>query len=442
MMLAPTLLALALSAAPVQGGHVLTLAEAEQQALAHQPALAQSAAQTEVARARVTQARSPLFPQVSASASYGLTTNNRSSTVLQTGTGADGSGTGTTPTTTVVNSTPGNLTAGIGVSQLIWDFGATTGQLRAAEHALDAQKESEAVSQRDVLNTVRVAFFAARAAEDELSVAQELLDNQQRHLKQIEAFVRVGTRPEIDLAQAKTDVANAQLSMVRANNSVSLSQTDLERAMGVKLPRPFTVSREAIGALPYEDVELEALVQKAMENRGELRAYEAQLAAQESSVGAIRGAYFPRLGVSADASGSGLGTNGSDYDFGATGRVTLSWQIFNGFETNAAVQVGNANLRAIEAQRDSELQQIRYEVEQAALTVRAARAAVSAATEAETNAKERLRLAEGRYSAGVGNVIELADAQLQAAQAASQRVQTEYDLSVARAQLQRALGGA
>ncbi|MGZ3425302.1 MAG: TolC family protein, partial [Polyangia bacterium] len=51
-----------------------------------------------------------------------------------------------------------------------------------------------------------------------------------------------------------------------------------------------------------------------------------------------------------------------------------------------------------------------------------------------------LRLAEGRYQAGVGSIIELGDAQVAATTAAAQKVQADYNVSTARAQLLNALG--
>jgi len=72
--------------------------------------------------------------------------------------------------------------------------------------------------------------------------------------------------------------------------------------------------------------------------------------------------------------------------------------------------------------------------------VRANKEAVLAADEAVTNAKERLRLAEGRYQAGVGSIIELGDAQVAATTAQAQKVQADYNVSTARAQLLNALG--
>jgi outer membrane protein len=83
---------------------------------------------------------------------------------------------------------------------------------------------------------------------------------------------------------------------------------------------------------------------------------------------------------------------------------------------------------------------VRVEVEQARLGVTAAKAAVNAAERALTNARARLELAEVRYRTGVGNGIELSDAQLAATNAAFQKLQSSLRLDTARAQLQRSLG--
>ena len=58
------------SAAPAQAARVLTLAQAEQAALAQQPQLLVARAATNTALALADQARAPLLPQVTATAEY------------------------------------------------------------------------------------------------------------------------------------------------------------------------------------------------------------------------------------------------------------------------------------------------------------------------------------------------------------------------------------
>ena len=95
---------------------------------------------------------------------------------------------------------------------------------------------------------------------------------------------------------------------------------------------------------------------------------------------------------------------------------------------------------ALRAQYEMQRQQVRAEVEQARLGVRAAKAAIGAAQEAAANARIRLTLAEGRYQAGVGSVIELSDSQVALTTASAQEVQARYNLATVRARLLQALG--
>ncbi len=85
------------------------------------------------------------------------------------------------------------------------------------------------------------------------------------------------------------------------------------------------------------------------------------------------------------------------------------------------------------------VQQVRVDVDQALLAIRAAKAAVSSSHNALTAARQRLSLAECRYRNGSGSMIELGDAQIAAANAAAQVVQTDFQLSTARAQFVFAL---
>ena len=84
--------------------------------------------------------------------------------------------------------------------------------------------------------------------------------------------------------------------------------------------------------------------------------------------------------------------------------------------------------------------QVSVDVVQGRLAVRASKSSIDGAEEALTNAREQLRLAEGRYQTGQGSIIELADAQVAYTTAEAQEVSARYSLASARAQLLTALG--
>jgi outer membrane protein len=118
----------------------------------------------------------------------------------------------------------------------------------------------------------------------------------------------------------------------------------------------------------------------------------------------------------------------------------LTWPFLQGGLTRGQLHEARANLAGIDAQVDALRLQVEIDVHQAQLAVRGAKASGVAAEEAVVNAREQLRLAEGRYAGGLGNAIELSDAQVAFTNAAAQAVQARYNLAIARAQLATALG--
>jgi len=454
-MLASLLLPIVMQAAAGEAPplRVLRLDDAVQAALKNQPTMQQAHAETAAAEGRATQARQLFYPQVTAVASYQRV---RSATfggrgvATTTGVGGAGTGTGTTGTAAGVGSTPTAVTsssdaAGVDVftlggsaTQLIWDFGSTYNRSRAASRLVDSFAANEKVAARNVVQDVRRSYFTARAQKALVVVARESLDNFQKHLDQIQGFVQVGTRPDIDLAQARTDLANARLSLINSENAYQVARVQLGRAIGRTETLDYDVTDDELPPVDGEDLTTDRLVAKAFSARPEVVVYVKQRESFELTAKAYRGNYGPTLSAAAGASESGtdLGSLGPAWNVG----LTASWPLFQGWLTHGQVREAEANADGARAQTEGAKLQIRVDVQQAQLGIRAAKAAQTATAEAVTNARERLRLAEGRYAAGVGSPIELGDAQLALTTAQAQAVQAQYNLSSARADLLAALG--
>jgi len=399
-----------------------------------QPQLREARAQSEAAQARVDEAVAPLLPQVNLNMNYTRSTSNYAP---QAG--------GVSPTTMnpMATRTPSFDTFnffnnGLSATQLIWDFGQTWQKQKASRASAEAQEDNERATQLTADLSIRSTFYTARAARDAVGVARETLGNQNKHVEQIQAFTEVGTRPEIDLLQARTDQANAEVALINAQNDYATARALLNQAMGVEAPANYEVAGQASTPLPGEDASLETLVDEAIRARPDVAAKIALLRAQDLTNKATAGRYGPALSAA-----TGLTYKGNEIDnlvWNWSGGFTLAWPIFEGGATRAAVREGNAQSSAARAEVDLARQQARVEVDQARLTIIAGKAAISAAERSLANAKARLDLAEVRYRTGVGNGIELSDAQLAATNAAFLRLQATLKLDTARAQLQRALG--
>ncbi len=432
MMIANYLLVALAAAAPAAPNRILTLDEALATARAKQPQVQQAAAATQAALARVDETRAPLLPQVSGSGSYSRETANFASRPGSLPSQVSGGGSSNSWNTVSYYS------LGLDASLLLYDFGQTSSRWRSSQASAAAQKDTEHATLAQVLYNVRSTYFQARAAKGLVKVAADTLANQQKHMQQTEGFVEVGTQPEISLAQSKTDLANARVQLINAENGYETAKAQLNQAMGVDGPPDYDVADETLPAVDGEDGSTEVLLDEAVKARPELSALANEVRAQELTLRSLRGAYGPSLGLSTGFSDAGQQPSNLAWNWNAA--VSLSVPIFQGGQTKAQVREAVFNLTAVRSQLDGERQQVRLEIEQARLAVRADKEALAAAADALANAQVLLQLAEGRYETGVGSIIELGDAQVALTAAAQQRVQSEYNLAQARAQLLKALG--
>jgi len=412
---------LLLAAGASPAGPVLTLDEAVKLARQGQPTLRQARSATAAAEARRGEALSGFLPRLDAGLGYTRLSTNLAGT----------------PESWASTS---RWTASATASMVVWDFGATLGRYQSASALAASQQATERATTAQVLLNVRSAFFAARARKDLVAVAEETLANQQAHLVQVEGFVSVGTRPEIDLAQARTDRANAEVTRIGAVANYQTAKAQLNQAMGLEASTDFEVADDQLPEVPGEDATLDQLAEEALKARPEVAAMEAQLRAQEATVTAARGGWFPSLSVSAGMNDIGTGLAGPDATWNWNAGASLSWNLFEGGMTRSLVREAEAGAESVRAQLASLRLQVRLELEQARFAVSSARAKLVATGEALASARDRLRLADGRYQAGSGSALEQSDAQLQVTLASAQRVGAQYDLSTARAQLLEALG--
>lgn len=435
---------------PHAAGRVLRLDEAVATAEKNQPAILQAHAQRVAAEGRTEQARAPMLPQLNAVASYqrlrSAVIGGRAATGIggtgQGGAGGGVGGAGGAPSAFATNTGASGVnifTFGASATQLLWDFGTSYRRYQAADRMASSFEANERTTGQLVVTNVRKAFFAARAQKALVAVAKDNVENLDRHLAQARGFASAGTQPEIAVAQSLTDFANGRTQLITAENAYELAKATLVQAMGGgQDASTFDVADEELPAIEGEEATVEALLPRALSNRPELVSLERQKQSQEFTRKSVKGAYWPVLSASAGASETGvdLADLGPAWNVG----VALNWPFFQGGLTRGQVKEAAANVDATSAQIDAQKLQIRVDVQQALLSIRAAKETQASTSEAISNARTQLRLAEGRFAAGVGNIIELGDAQLALTNANALFIQAQFQLASARADLLTALG--
>jgi outer membrane protein len=122
--------------------------------------------------------------------------------------------------------------------------------------------------------------------------------------------------------------------------------------------------------------------------------------------------------------------------------VTLTWNLFEGRLTSAAVQRANVSERRTQLQAEQTLLQVTGQIARSRSNYVTLSTSAVLAEENLKAAEESLKLAERRYDAGAGTQVEVRDALQNLTRAQLTLLTARIDAIIARADLNRAVGGA
>lgn len=403
---------------------LLTLDRAVSIALKQHPSVLAGQGAVDVTRAKKGQAEAGYWPALDATAGYSRVKSSSSSSLIQ-------GSSGYSPSHSFEQ-----YSSGATVKQTLFDFGKTGSNVNIQKQNIEASKTDLENTEEQVILNVKQAYYNLLRAKRNRIVAAETVKQFEQHLDQAKAFYEVGTKPKFDVTKAEVDLSAARLSLIKADNAVRIAVVSLNNAMGLPEAPEYLIEDN----LSFEkyDVTMEDAVKNALANRPELKSIMARKKASEESVVFARKGYFPML--TGNASWSWSGERFDVKDGGWNAGMTLSIPIFSGFLTKYQVSEAKANLNILNANEEALRQNILFEVQQNYLNLKEAEERIATAELTERQAVENYEIASGRYAAGVGNPIEVTDAEVTLSNARTNHIQALYDYKAGRAILEKAMG--
>ncbi|WP_254063563.1 TolC family protein [Granulicella sp. S190] len=400
----------------------LTIAQAESIAVANQPRLLAAQLRTRAAVQRVREARSGLFPTVAFNA---------------TGVAVADTGTSTAAGALTTSSISDRFAYGGNLVQLVTDFGRTSALVGAQRSLADAQKDLTTLTAARIRLNVRSAYFQVMGAEAVLHAAQEAQGNRQLIVRQITALAGGQLRSTLDVSFASVLESEAELAVVRAESSVQQQRTRLSSAMGQLQPVTATLVEEQLPSqLPPDP---SSYLAQADAQRADLNAAIAQQHAASRFADSERRLNYPTLNALGAAGQIPFHDRTLQGNYAAAG-FNLSIPVLNG--GLFAARRTEAELESTARTRDAEEvklevnEQVQNDWSQAMEAYRSLD--VSARLVAQS--KESLRLAQARYQAGLGSIVELNEAQLSETSAEINAAGVTYTYLTRRAELDFAAG--
>ena len=373
----------------------LTLAQAESLALTNQPRLLAAQLRARASAEKIREAHAGYEPSASFNA---------------TGVRVADTGTSTAAGNLTTSSVSDRFAYGVNLTQLVTDFGRTSALVGSARASAEAQNEMTTLTRAQVRLNVREAYYDVLGAEAVLRAAQGARDNRALISRQLTVLAQSELKSTLDVNFAKVLESEAELAVVRADSTVAQQRAHLATAMGLR--NPITAPLENVpaptAALPPTP---DSLLAQAQAQRADLGAAKSQQrAAAEFSI-AEKKLNGPTLNV-LGAAGQVPFHDHTLHDSYAAAGFNLNVPIFNGGAYRArqaeAAEEAGARSRDVEELGLEVGEQVRsswYKAQEAFRSLD-----VTADLVAES--KEALHLAQDRYDAGLGSIVELNEAQL------------------------------
>ncbi|HYT22073.1 MAG TPA: TolC family protein [Candidatus Polarisedimenticolia bacterium] len=302
-------------------------------------------------------------------------------------------------------------------------------------------------------------YWSVVLARENLSVQQKSLDEAQKSYDHDKKALSLGALPPLDIYRSESQVASRRVGLIQAEYSLKQAADQFRRDIGADLDPAIRVldleltdQPAPLGDLPAMDVA--AALSRALTNRPEFEAVRQQLAGDELSVRLAQNNLKPDLQLSGFYSGNGLNNSPAGLDIGLSGSLDQTFHFtYPTYGASLSLNLpvrrhsAQANLAdALVGRRQDQYQERRttqsitlevtnavHSLEEAKLTMEAARVAVDLA-------RESLHADERKYELGAEPVFFVLDAQTQLAQAELNLIQAQINYQIAVAQVDHATG--
>jgi outer membrane protein len=331
----------------------------------------------------------------------------------------------------------------IELSWLLFDFGTRRGDVEKHLQLLSAANALQDASLQTVFLTAAQDYYELLTAQGGLDASQQSEMSARENFLAAEAKYKAGAGPFADKLLAQTTLAQASLERVKAEGGVRAARGKLAIAMGQKVDTNFTL-QSVSSVLPDTAFvqSVDKLISYASSNHPKMIAARAQLYAAQADLRVNEAEAYPSISL--------VGSLGHNDELGQVPANTyihdrkigiqITFPLFDGFNRSYLIQTSRAKLAQQEAALEDAEQQVSLDVwtnYQSLITETENLKATSDLLESSTQSDH---VVQGRYKAGVGNILELLKGQNDLASARQQRIQALSNWLTARLKLAGSLG--
>jgi outer membrane protein len=339
--------------------------------------------------------------------------------------------------------------ASLALNYVLFDGFSREGNLNQASSSSVSSEHLAVRTKQTIAFQVVQQYLNLLRLQQLVTVTDENLKRDNRQLDRITESNRVGALSLADVYRQQSQVAADELARINTQNDYDKAKADLVALIGLDVVQEVDFADPSIAAAiskaesdvaNHVDPDLLTATQKALENRPDYMSVREVLDASGSRVTAARGGYYPII-----SAGAGYGISGTQWNTFTQNKtlnwgVNFQWNIFDGFNTNEALQNALAQQRKAETAYLQAERDIKVQVKKALLDIEAARKQYEVSQKGLISAAEDRRIQEERYNLGAGTLLDLLTANAGFVNAQATKVNTTYGYIIARRNLEYVIG--
>lgn len=312
---------------------------------------------------------------------------------------------------------------------------------KAAELGIETAELQESAVRNQLIEAVTSTYYGLLAATEAHKVALNSIKAVGSELKQSRNRYDAGALLKSDVLTLEVQLAETRDAEIQSANAVELTRTGLKTLLGLNANETFELENGSQGLqIPETYSAFDELLDRAINERPEIKAAQKQVEIAERRLSAAKGAHLPRANAYVS-----YGSDSKDIDFSTTrdnvtAGVMVEMDIFNGFGTSERIKKAEHQLTEAQKLHTQTRLAIENEVKTAQLKFQEALTRINVTQAAITSAEEALRLVNEQRKAGAVTVTRYIEAEVARDRAHSRDIGARFDALRAEAELKKALG--
>lgn len=338
-----------------------------------------------------------------------------------------------------------NVNAEIMATQTVFNGVFLVG-IKAANAFISIVEHQKELTQEQILDNVKRSYYQVLAAKENIKVLEDNISNIQKLKDDTKALFDNGFAEEIDVDRLQLSINNLQTQLDQAKRQINLTEVVLKFQMGIDVYTKI----DLVGSMEDQlnDIQYDLADKGDFSSRTEISLFNVREKVNEFNVKRYKSAYLPSVTLFGSLGSSAQRDKFSFFRFNDAN----PWfnQRFFGFEVNVPiwdsfgkkgqVQYAQLDLDRIKEEREKFFNSLDLQYETSKESLIKAKEQLDYADKNIELAEKIYEVTKIKYKEGVGSSMEMTNAERDLYQAQANRLMAIYNLLIAKADIDKALG--